>query len=140
MIKLEPKINWIPFDKHMPPADLNSDTQYLIFLREDDYDDGATWTYSVDVATPFGGYLDDFWDTENDWKEGQRVEVLAYAEMPYMQHEEECKKDYSGLEYVDILKKSNKTIKDVLDTMNKEQMGVVYALISMITGEEKVND
>lgn len=89
MIKLEPKINWIPFDKCTPPADLCSDTQYLIFLREDDYDDGATWTYSVDVATPYGRYLDNFWETEHDWKEGQRVEVLAYAEMPYMQHEEE---------------------------------------------------
>ena len=89
MIKLEPQINWLPFDKCMPPADLCSDTQYLIFLREDDYDNGATWHYSVDIATPYGRYLDDFWDTENDWKEGQRVEVLAYAELPYYQKEEE---------------------------------------------------
>ena len=89
MIKLEPKFNWISFDKRMPPADLCSDTQYLIFLREDDYDNGATWTYSVDIATPYGRYLDDFWDTDHDWKEGQRVEVLAYAELPMHQKEEE---------------------------------------------------
>lgn len=89
MIKLEPKINWIPFDKNNPPENLVMDTQYLIFLREDNYDKGATWTYSVDVATPYGRYLDDFWDTENDWKEGQIVEVLAYAEFPYEQKEEE---------------------------------------------------
>ena len=25
----------------------------------------------------------DFWDTFNDWDEGQRIEVLAYAELPY---------------------------------------------------------
>lgn len=89
MIKLEPKINWISFDKNNPPTDLANDTNYLIFLREDNYDDGATWTYSVDVATPYGRYLDNFWNSEHDWKEGQRVEVLAYADFPYMQHEEE---------------------------------------------------
>lgn len=89
MIKLEPKINWIPFDKDNPPKDLSSETEYLIFLREDNYDDGATWTYSVDTATAYGSYLDNFWEPDNDWKEGQRVEVLAYAELPYMQKEEE---------------------------------------------------
>lgn len=79
-----PKINWIPFDKNNPPADIpNWDCgEYLIFLREDDYDDGATWTYHMDYATPYGSYLDDFWDTCNDWDEGQRIEVLAYAEFP----------------------------------------------------------
>lgn len=89
MIKLEPKIVWKPFNKRKPPVDLCSDTQYLIFLREDNYDSGATWTYSVDIARPYGRYLNDFWDTENDWKEGQRIEVLAYAELPYAQKEEE---------------------------------------------------
>ena len=46
-----PKINWIPFDRNNPPADLYGD--YLIFLREDNYDNGATWRYSVDVAEPY---------------------------------------------------------------------------------------
>lgn len=79
-----PKINWIPFDKNNPPADLNAfgEEIYLIFLREDNYDDGATWTYHTDYATPYGDYLDNFWDTQNDWAEGQRIEVLAYAEPP----------------------------------------------------------
>lgn len=89
MIKLEPKIDWIPFDRRIPPVDLSSDTHYLIFLREDEYDDGITWHYSVDIATPYGSYLDDFWDTEIDWKEGQKVEVLAYASLPYYQKKEE---------------------------------------------------
>ena len=78
-----PKINWIPFDKNNPPSDLCPMEKYLIFFREDDYDDGATWSYYVDYAEPFGDYLDNFWDTENDWDEGQRIEVLAYAEFPY---------------------------------------------------------
>ena len=77
-----PEFNWIPFDKNDPP-NLSLDETYLILLREDNYDDGKTWTYSVDFATPYGSYIDDFWDTENDWCEGQRVEVVAYAELPY---------------------------------------------------------
>lgn len=78
-----PKINWIPFDKDNPPADLNLlGDEYLILLREDNYDDGATWMYHMDYATPYGSYLDNFWDTNNDWDEGQRIEVLAYAEFP----------------------------------------------------------
>jgi hypothetical protein len=77
-----PKINWIPFDRNDPPTDLTIGETYLIFLRDDDYNDGATWTYHVDYATAYGDYIDDFWDTENDWDEGQRIEVLAYAELP----------------------------------------------------------
>ena len=37
MLKV-PKINWIPFDKNNPPANLCSDEEYLILLREDNYD------------------------------------------------------------------------------------------------------
>ncbi len=78
-----PQIKWIPFDKNNPPINLPYDVTFLIFLREDNYDNGQSWHYSLDIATPHGTYLDDFWDTENDWREGQRVEVLAYAEKPY---------------------------------------------------------
>lgn len=78
-----PKINWIAFDKKNPPTDLFDENQYLILLREDEHNNGATWLYSVDVATPYGDYIDNFWNTENDWVEGQRVEVVAYAEFPY---------------------------------------------------------
>lgn len=77
-----PKINWIPFDRNNPPSDLCSFEEYLIFFREDNYDDGATWEYHTDYATPYGFYLNNFWDTTNDWDEGARIEVLAYAEFP----------------------------------------------------------
>lgn len=77
-----PKINWIPFDKNNPPIDLMDNAEYLIFFRDDDYNNGATWTYHTDYVTPYGSYLEDFWDTSNDWDEGQRIEVLAYAEFP----------------------------------------------------------
>ena len=79
----EPKFNWIPFDKNNPPSDLAPMGTYLVLLREDNYDNGATWSYMVDVATPYGDYIDNFWDTENDWCEGQLVEVLAYADFPH---------------------------------------------------------
>ena len=49
-----PKIKWIPFDSNNPPANLNPDETFLIFLREDDYNNGASWHYSVDVASPYG--------------------------------------------------------------------------------------
>lgn len=78
-----PKINWIPFDRNDLPADLEMyPAEYLILLREDDYNDGYTWTYHVDRANAWGSYLEDFWDTTIDWDEGQRIEVLAYAEFP----------------------------------------------------------
>ena len=82
-----PHINWIPFDKKNPPADLRIGEEYLIFLRTDHYDKGHTWNYHVDYATAYGSYLDNFWDTCNDWDEGQRIEVLAYAEIPYYMNE-----------------------------------------------------
>lgn len=88
-----PKINWIPFDRNNPPIELQLLTGYLIFFREDNYDDGATWDYHVDYATPYGDYLDDFWDTENDWDEGQRIEVLAYAEFPSYLKEQDLVED-----------------------------------------------
>lgn len=77
-----PKIDWVPFDKNNPPVDLNPIEEYLILLREDDYNNGATWTYHTDIAEAYGDYLDNFWDTSNDWDEGQLIEVLAYAEIP----------------------------------------------------------
>lgn len=78
---ITPKINWIPFDKDNPPKDLVINADYLIFFREDNYDDGATWNYHIDVATPYGDYLSNFWDTRYDWYEGQIIEVLAYADI-----------------------------------------------------------
>ena len=84
-----PKINWIPFDRNNPPSDLGAMEKYLIFFRSDHYDDGATWTYHTDYAEPYGDYLDNFWDTEIDWDEGQRIEVLAYAEFPCWLKEED---------------------------------------------------
>ena len=82
---------WFQIKKKNPPTDLFGEENFLILLREDNYDNGATWQYSVDVATPFGSYIDDFWDTVNDWCEGQRVEVVAYARFPSYLKESDLK-------------------------------------------------
>ena len=87
MLKV-PKIDWVPFDKNNPPM-LNLFETCFILIREDNYDNGSTWCYSMDVAEPYGSYIDNFLDTENDWCEGQRVEVVAYAEFPHYVKESE---------------------------------------------------
>lgn len=40
------------------------------------------WEYHVDSALNWGTYIDDFWDTTNDWHEGQEVHVVAYMPFP----------------------------------------------------------
>lgn len=84
-----PYFEWIPFNRNNPPTDISLNEQFLILLREDNYNNGATWRYSVDIATPFGDYIDNFWDTDNDWNEGQLIEVIAYAHLPYSVEESE---------------------------------------------------
>ena len=74
-----PVFNWIAFDKNNPPTDLHCEEKYLILIAEN-Y--GKGWIYNVDVAEPYGDYIDDFWDTENDWVESQQIKVVAYATMP----------------------------------------------------------
>lgn len=119
MIDLEPKINWIPFDKDNPPEHLFPDEEFLVFLREDDYDDGKTWTYHVDIAEPYGAYIDNFWSTRNDWVEGQRVEVLAYASLPYGLKEEDLVDPSCVVEDPTrkALKNFNNMCKSFLDTV-----------------------
>ena len=40
------------------------------------------YCYDVDYATSFGDYIDDFWNTCNDWCEGQEVHITHWAEIP----------------------------------------------------------
>ena len=37
-----PKINWIPFDKNNPPANLYGEVNYLILLKDDEWSHGKT--------------------------------------------------------------------------------------------------
>ena len=82
---LVPEFKWIPFDESNPPCDVQMNEQYLILIRELYSYNGKNYeyVYSVCIATPYGDYLGHFWDTYNDWIDGQKVEVVAYADLPY---------------------------------------------------------
>lgn len=89
-----PKINWIPFDRSNPPMNLDADANYLVLLKDDEWSHGKHWRYHVDIASPYGSYIDDFWCTENDWLEGNEVHVVGYAEFPYGIKEEDLIEDF----------------------------------------------
>lgn len=87
-----PKFNWIPFDKDNPPdipVSMYGETKYLIFFREAYLFAGYTgYKYHIDIATPNGSYFGNFWDTNNNWIwGGNKIEVLAYAEIPCYMNE-----------------------------------------------------
>lgn len=84
MIKT-PNLNWELFDKDNKPHNLQDSDIYLILIRKT-YNSGVTKFYT-DIANPNGCYLDNFWDTANDWYDDNdgdllpKVEVLAYAKL-----------------------------------------------------------
>lgn len=73
------------------PVSVYGDEKYIIFFREVMSFDDSLWWYHTDIATPNGSYLGNFWDTENDWDEGRKIEVLAYAKFPAFMIENELK-------------------------------------------------
>lgn len=84
---------WIFCSEKMPP-EYDQDL-YLVTIKER-WKESEPWEYHVDVAENnlFGkGYIDDFWDTMNDWKEGQEVHVIAWMPLP-----EPCKASPTGEE------------------------------------------
>lgn len=92
-----PAFNFIPFDKDHPPVHLRFDNEYLVLIREK-YQDGRPDRYSVDIGSPLGRYINDFWDVSNDWIEASstKVDVIAYADLPFQLLE-------SDLKEIDIL-------------------------------------
>ena len=49
---------------------------------------GEPWEYFTDVADSHGSYIDDFWDTFNDWKEGQETHITHWMPLPEPPKEE----------------------------------------------------
>lgn len=74
---LRTEINWIPCEERMP--DTNSCGEFLVIVKEEDILTGG-WNYGIDLAW-FGTYIDNFWDTCNDWCEGQEVHITHWAEI-----------------------------------------------------------
>lgn len=81
----KPKLEWKPFDYENPSSDLpiemECDINYLILIADYGYNptENTVPEYYTDIATAYGSYLDNFWDTTNDWDEGQVLHVVAYC-------------------------------------------------------------
>ena len=50
---------------------------------------GEPWEYFTDVAASHGCYIDGFWDTFNDWVEGNETHITHWMPMPEPPKEEE---------------------------------------------------
>lgn len=68
---------WIPCKERLPEI---GDTYIVTGIQKDPHEKG--WHYFVDVASNYGDYIDDYWDTFNDWVEGQETHIVAWMPLP----------------------------------------------------------
>jgi hypothetical protein len=66
--------HWVPCSERLPD-NIPMIESYIVTVSVD----GALF---VDKAYSFGTYIDGFWNTVNDWDEGNDVHVLAWMPMP----------------------------------------------------------
>ena len=78
MLKSKNQIRWMSCKDKLP----NVGDSYLVLIKQK-YDYEKEWEYHVDVAISYGNYIDDFWDTFIDWKEGQETHVIYWAKIPF---------------------------------------------------------
>ena len=80
----QPEPQWIPCSERLPERIINGDTEivqeFLVTIKE--RWPNEEWKYAIDIAWIPGHYIDDFWQTYNDWKEGQEVHVIAWMPLP----------------------------------------------------------
>ena len=80
-----PKLDWIAFNPNEPPVDLtDSEDAYLVLIEDRGYPPhylNEPYEYHIDVATAYGSYLDNFWNTTNDWDEGNDIHVIGYCDL-----------------------------------------------------------
>lgn len=68
---------WIPVSERLPEVGntcIVTGKQKYLWEKE--------WEYFVDVADSGGDYIDDYWDTNNDWIEGQETHIIAWMPLP----------------------------------------------------------
>lgn len=70
------KIEWISCKERLPEYG----DGFLVIVRTKWHGD-TDYCYAVDFAHSFGDYIDGFWDTYNDWCEGQEVHITHWAEI-----------------------------------------------------------
>ena len=74
------KQEWISVDERLPGVG----DSYLVVVKLK-YEWETEWEYNVDVAgfcPGGGGYIDDMWNTFNDWCEGQECHVTHWLPLP----------------------------------------------------------
>ena len=67
---------WIPAAERVPEVGT-----YIVTGKQK-YDWEYSWQYFVDVAYCPGNYIDNHWDTFNDWYEGQETHIIAWMPLP----------------------------------------------------------
>lgn len=70
-------MRWTPVSERLPEAG-----NTCIVTGKQKYSWEKDWHVFVDVAESGGDYIDDYWDTFNDWKEGQETHIIAWAPLP----------------------------------------------------------
>ena len=75
---------WIPCSEKLPERiiDGNVETVQEFFVTVKERWPGEEWIYHTDIAEFPGDYIDDIWQTYNDWREGQEVHVIAWMPLP----------------------------------------------------------
>lgn len=68
---------WIPCNERLPEI---GGTYIVTGIQK--YAHEKEWHYFVDVASSHGDYIDDYWDTFNDWVEGQETHIVAWMPLP----------------------------------------------------------
>ena len=80
MIEKSPTIDrvWIPCSERLPEFGT-----YIVTVKQK-YEFEQEWNYYTDVASYVSddGYIDEHWDTFNDWIEGQETHVISWMPLP----------------------------------------------------------
>lgn len=75
---METIIKWTKCSEELPRTLVDgciSIDQYLVLIKVGN-------EYHVDIGYNWGNYIDDFWDTLNDWIEEEECHVIAWAPWP----------------------------------------------------------
>lgn len=83
IVDLQPTAEPVKYERWIPCKDALPDIgdTYLVTVIQKDANE-KEWHYFVDVASNYGDYIDDYWDTFNDWIEGQETHIIAWTLLP----------------------------------------------------------
>lgn len=92
----QPEQRWIPCSERLPERIINGDVETVqeFFVTVKERWPGGEWIYNTDVAEFPGDYIDDIWQTWNDWREGQEVHVIAWIPLPEPYKEDNNERPY----------------------------------------------